>query len=166
MKIGLVLKPFPKGKMVLGRKTKFFPEDVFSLGKPLGFRSKNQTSAHGGAGRKLTNWGQAARGRKRTEMGNTPFHLPLPHPAPAPGIISIIGVPSPKRRLSWSPACSTKTNPRGPRLKLLWPGGWLENRRRFGTVSGWYPPPPTRRSWSAELSPQAKTNPCTPRELP
>ena len=53
----------------------------------------------GGGGRKLTNRWQAVRGRKGTEMGDTPFslaaarHPPPPRPGTRPGIMSIIGVP-------------------------------------------------------------------------
>ena len=65
-----------------------------------------------------TNRGQAARRRKRTEKGDTPFSLAAArHPAPAPGIISIIGVPFLQKDLSWSPACCSPPPPHTPSSK-------------------------------------------------
>ena len=67
-------------------------------------------------GRKLTNRGQAAR-RKRTEMGDTPFSLATANNPPPPRTRHHKhhrGPASPKRRLSWSPACSPENEPAGP----------------------------------------------------
>ena len=90
MKIGLVLKPFPKGKMVLGRKNQVFPEenqknlpkDVFSLRKPLGFRSKNQTCAQRGGGTKAHKLGASFAGAEEDGDGQYSFSLAAPPPRP------------------------------------------------------------------------------------
>ena len=68
-------------------------------------------------------------------------HVTPTRPAPAPGIISIIGVPFLQKDVS--PRVSRAAPNRsacGPRPKPVMAWAWLENGGRFGRLSGWSPP--------------------------
>ena len=74
-------------------------------------------------------------------MGDTPFHLPLhvPPPAPAPGIMNIIGVPLLRKDVyPGVPRAAPKTSPRGPHL-MAW---GLARKRRAFWASFWVVSPP------------------------